>query len=119
VKKLVSLTLVTLAIVLMATSPSHARGGHGGGHGHRGFHGRPHGRVFLGLGAGFYAPFYYYRDPFWWDYAYPPVIVHHPPPVYIQKHAEGYWYYCPGAGAYYPTAPTCAEPWVPVPPRSH
>ena len=31
--------------------------------------------------------------------------------------SESYWYYCASAGAYYPTAPACPEPWVKVPPR--
>ena len=124
VKRLLALTLVIAAIALMATSPAQARGGggghggggHGGGHGHRGFHGRHHGRVFLGGGVFISS---YYWDPFWWDYAYPPPIVVQPPPVYIEKHPEGYWYYCPSARAYYPTAPTCPERWLAVSPRAH
>ena len=35
-----------------------------------------------------------------------------------QQPPESYWYYCPGAKAYYPTAPACPEPWIKVPPRS-
>jgi hypothetical protein len=35
-----------------------------------------------------------------------------------QHPAESYWYYCPSARAYYPTAPACPEPWIKVPPRS-
>ena len=35
-----------------------------------------------------------------------------------QQPAESYWYYCPSARAYYPTAPACPEPWIKVPPRS-
>jgi hypothetical protein len=35
-----------------------------------------------------------------------------------QQPPESYWYYCPSARAYYPTAPTCPEPWIKVPPRS-
>ncbi|MGH7344237.1 MAG: DUF3300 domain-containing protein [Candidatus Rokuibacteriota bacterium] len=31
---------------------------------------------------------------------------------------QSYWYYCPSAGAYYPTAPSCPEPWIKVPPRA-
>jgi hypothetical protein len=26
-----------------------------------------------------------------------------------------YWYYCRSYGAYYPSVPSCPEPWVPVP----
>ena len=32
--------------------------------------------------------------------------------------AQSYWYYCPSAGAYYPTAPTCPEPWIKISPRA-
>ena len=35
-----------------------------------------------------------------------------------QQPAQSYWYYCSSARAYYPTAPTCPEPWVKVPPRA-
>ena len=31
---------------------------------------------------------------------------------------KSYWYYCASAGAYYPTAPTCPEAWIKVPPRT-
>ena len=34
-----------------------------------------------------------------------------------QRPTQSYWYYCPSASAYYPTTPTCPEPWVKVPPR--
>jgi Protein of unknown function (DUF3300) len=34
-----------------------------------------------------------------------------------QQPPESYWYYCASAGAYYPTASTCPEPWIKVPPR--
>ena len=58
--------------------------------------------------------------PYWWDdpaYYYPPTVIQPEPPVYIQQQPGGqpYWYYCPRAGAYYPNAPSCPEPWVPVP----
>src|SRR5262245_54700802 len=35
-----------------------------------------------------------------------------------QQPSQSYWYYCPNAGAYYPTTPTCPEPWIKVPPRA-
>jgi hypothetical protein len=35
-----------------------------------------------------------------------------------QQPPASYWYYCPSARAYYPTAPACPEPWIKVPPRS-
>jgi hypothetical protein len=45
-------------------------------------------------------------------YAPPPVV--EAPPVYVEP-GSGFWYYCPSAGAYYPSVPSCPEPWVPVP----
>ena len=35
-----------------------------------------------------------------------------------QQSPGSYWYYCSSARAYYPTAPTCPEPWVKVPART-
>ena len=35
-----------------------------------------------------------------------------------QQPSQSYWYYCSSAGAYYPTTPTCPEPWIKVPPRA-
>jgi len=35
-----------------------------------------------------------------------------------QEPSRAYWYYCSSAGAYYPTAPACPEPWIKVPPRA-
>jgi hypothetical protein len=63
-----------------------------------------------------------------------PVIAYHavprpayvpPPPVtYVERspyvapgHAEGLWYWCASAGAYYPYVSYCAEGWQPVTPR--
>jgi len=117
-KKLSSIALVGLAIVLAAVTPSYAAAGHGGpgfsghspgghleGHpgfeGHHAFDGRHdfdrsgHGRAFIGA-------------PFYWAPAYPDSDMHSPPP-------SSYWYYCPSYGAYYPTVPSCPEAWVPVP----
>jgi len=123
---LVSIALAVL-VALMMVAPAYAGGGQGGG-GHgggRGFSGGHHGghhhfhhrgRVFVG-----FVPFYAY--PYWWDYPqyyyYPPVDIEPEPPVYIQQQpgAQQYWYYCQSAGAYYPVAPTCPEPWIPVPAR--
>jgi uncharacterized protein DUF3300 len=34
-----------------------------------------------------------------------------------QQPAQAYWYYCSSVRAYYPTVPTCPEPWIKVPPR--
>jgi hypothetical protein len=91
-----------------------------------------HTRVVVGFGVGPFwwgGPYPFWGYPYWWDYppyvyAPPPVIVREPP-VYVQQEAPPppeppagpYWYYCPSAGAYYPSVPQCPEPWVKVPPR--
>jgi hypothetical protein len=74
-------------------------------HGHPGeFHDhRFHGRAFVGVAPFVYAPGFIYE---------PPVVA--APPEYVPG-ADGYWYYCQSAGGYYPTVPSCAEPWIPVP----
>ena len=97
-----------------------------------------HGRVVVGIGPWwdpfwpYASPYYAYGPPYWYPpyYAYPPPVVEDPP-IYIQREPAppvgqestlpaGYWYYCPSASGpgYYPSVPTCAEPWVPVAPRS-
>jgi hypothetical protein len=106
-------------------------GGHGGGHSpHGGAVGRPpvpsaprfeprrdvHGHVFIGGGPLWWGPPY----PYWvypgWAYVPPPVVLE--PPAYVEPPAPPvYWYYCPSAGAYYPSVQTCPEPWVTVAPR--
>jgi hypothetical protein len=98
--KLAFVALAALAIVLAANGPSQARGvgGHGFGvhqgfEGHHGFEGRHgfDGRHRFGFGR--VSPFYGYNG------YYP----------------QGYWYYCPSYGAYYPSVATSPEAWVPVP----
>jgi hypothetical protein len=103
-------------------------------HGVHPYRHRPRVRVFVGIGPVIPYRYWYYPPPYY-AYAPPRVIVQEPPPVYIQQSPPvyvqpppapappappepAYWYYCPSAGAYYPTAPTCPEPWVRVPPRS-
>jgi len=130
-----------LAIALLAASatPSHAwrrawsgsGGGHssggGGWHGGRGWHGGHfHGRFFVGPGFWWGAPYPYwgyygapYYDPY---YAYAPPVVQEQQ-TYVEaapapQQPKAYWYYCGSARAYYPTAPTCPEVWIKVPPRS-
>jgi hypothetical protein len=127
IRKAVALSLLTLALVLAQSVPSEAGGryhhhghrfhGHGG---HR-FHGHGHGRFFLSVG-----PAFYWGYPYW----YPPPTYYVPPPVvqesptYAQTTPapapapQAYWYYCASVEAYYPTAPSCPEPWVKVPPRT-
>jgi hypothetical protein len=119
-KKIASVALIAMVVLLIAAAPALARGGggHHGFSGHGGFHHHGgHGHVFVGVGP-FWGP---YWDPWWWDYpvyAPAPVVVQSPP-VYIQREQPTgqFWYYCVSAKAYYPSVQTCAEPWVPVPAR--
>src|SRR5262245_34587260 len=51
----------------------------------------------------------------WWYYPPAPQVIVQPAPVIVeQPPAESYWYYCPSAKAYYPTAPSCPEAWIKV-----
>ncbi len=115
-RKLASLSLLAIALLLVAATPSHAWS-HGW-----------HGRVFIGVGPAFWwgppYPYWWYPPPY---YAYsPPAVIVQQPPVYIQQQLpqapapppqQTYWYYCPSAQAYYPNVQTCSEAWVKVPPR--
>jgi Spy/CpxP family protein refolding chaperone len=73
-----------------------------------------HGRGFIGVGSFWWGtpyPYWDYPEPV---YAPPPVVLE--PPVYIQQEPPAYWYYCPSARGYYPSVPTCPEPWLRVAP---
>jgi len=119
---------------------SHSSGGWHGGHGH------VHGRVVVGVSPWWgwgVSPWWGWGWPYpawgyaWPPYAYPPYaypgpfqgpVVAQEPQTYAQtapvpapaapQQPKAYWYYCASAGAYYPTAPTCPEVWIKVPPRS-
>ena len=134
-KPIVAVALVAAAIVFASAGSSQARpngerGSAGGQAGarveaHRGFQGqsgfqgrrqfeghrefRQGGRhgVFVGAAPVFVGPAYAYGGGYNLGYAYAP-------PVYSAP-ALSHWYYCPGAGAYYPDVPSCPEPWVLVP----
>jgi hypothetical protein len=47
-------------------------------------------------------------------FIYEPPVVVAPQPQYVPG-SDGYWYYCQSAGGYYPTVPSCPEPWMAVP----
>jgi hypothetical protein len=110
-KALAFAILVAGAIVLgIAASgnamPSHGfSGGRPGGHfdgfhrfdGHRFVHN--HVRIFIA--PFFVAPFFV-----------PAPVLSSPAVVYAPP---VYWYYCRSYGTYYPSVPSCPEPWVPVP----
>ena len=123
--------LLLAAVLLLMPVPSQA-GGHGwrghGRHGHGWYgHGRPLTRVHIGF------PLWWGPGPGWWGprpawhgprpvYAPPPRVVVMEQPVYVQREPvaalpPSYWYYCESAGGYYPSVPSCPEPWVKVPPR--
>jgi hypothetical protein len=135
--------LVALASPALAGGRWHGHGyGYGYGHGYRGGWGYYGPRVVVGVGPAYYG---YWGRPYYWGPAYyPPYYVPAPvvypvyapaprvivqePPVYIEREADreaeieqqleaGSWYYCQSAGAYYPDAQSCPEPWVKVPPR--
>lgn len=102
---IVTVTLSTAPAVADPRGHDGFRGPSGDSHarhfdGHRGFDRGAHGRFFFGFGPSIYiGPAYQYV---------PPAYVYAPPPT-------AYWYYCPGAGAYYPYVQSCPEAWVPVP----
>jgi hypothetical protein len=79
------------------------------------------GHVFVGpWWWGPYAYPYWYPAPYYYP---PPPVVLESPPVYIERPPappalpQGYWHYCQSASAYYPSVPSCPEPWILVPPR--
>ncbi len=129
-KKIAIFSLIVVAAALSVAPLAEASGRrHFGGH-------RPafHSRVFIGVGPAYYwgpYPYWYYPPPPYVVYAPPPVVVREDPPVYLQQpapppapapapstsSAEGYWYYCQSAGAYYPNVSSCPEAWVKVAPR--
>jgi hypothetical protein len=114
VRKLI-LALLVLATAALAAGPAQA-------------HGR--GRIHFGVqfGAPFYGPPYY--DPFFHPFGphyYPPrvyVVPSPQPQIWIERESAepatpvpGYWYYCPGARAYYPSVGSCPGGWQRVPPQ--
>src|SRR6516162_9846567 len=128
--RVVVVSLLAVALLIVPAGPSVA-GGHGGGghgghgfHGHHGSHGHFHGHGVIVAGPFWWGPWW---DP-WWSYPpyyYQPQVIVQPAPIYTDSPAppesywsESYWYYCPSAGAYYPTVPTCPEVWIKVPPRT-
>ena len=116
-----AVSLVVVALLLIGVGSSEAGG-------RRHWHGGP--RVFVGLGFG---PAFWHPYPYWYyppPYVYaPPTVIVQQPPVYVEQSTAPpaasapaappqYWYYCQPSGAYYPTAPTCSEPWIKVPARA-
>jgi hypothetical protein len=111
-KKTLVVLLAALSVLAVTTTPgfawNHWRGG-----------------VFIGGGPYWGYPYPYYYPPPYYVYPPPPVVIEQPP-VYVEQPPApqaapaappAYWYYCPSARAYYPTAPSCPEEWVKVPER--
>lgn len=125
-RKLASISLAAVALLLAVAAPSQARS-RGGFHHHRVFHGGA--RVFIGVGPAFWwgpYPYGYYPPPYYAYYPPPTVVVQEQPPVYIQRQPgplpvpapPADWYYCASARAYYPTVQACPEAWIRVPART-
>jgi len=125
VKALVVLLVALLSLPALAgRGSSGGRSGHSGAHFSGGRHFAPGGHfvpgtrffrprnvaVFVGVGVPFFA---YYPPPFPYYYDYAPGY-YLPPAAIPQQH--GYWYFCPGANAYYPYVQQCPEGWQPVAP---
>jgi len=121
--------LLVAAVLLLMPVPSQA-----GGHGWHGHPWRGHGRYSPGFHIGIGSAFWWGARPGWWGprpvwvqpppvYVSPPRVIVAEQPVYVQREPAAalppsYWYYCERAGGYYPSVPTCPEPWVQVPPRT-
>ena len=129
--KLAVAWLMTVALWGSPGVSSAWSGGHGGFHGHRGFHGHGgfhgrhdfhrhgglHGDFGFFIGAPLFRPEPYY--PYYgYPYVYPPAVVSETQPqVYIQREPY-YWYYCPEPGGYYPYVQNCPRGWQPVVPSA-
>lgn len=111
--------LIAALLLLVLVPPGEAHGRRAGGRA----------RVVVGIGPTFWwGPSFWWGSPAWYypppAYVYPRSYVVEQPTVYVQQAPAagplepGYWYYCQSAGAYYPTAPSCPEAWVKVPPRT-
>ncbi len=102
-KRFITVSVLALAVLLIAAaSLSDAWGRHGGGRLHH-FGGRS--PVFIGVGPWWGGPPYPY---WWWDYPQP---YYYGSPV-VEQEPTASWYYCASARAYYPTVPSCPEPWI-------
>jgi hypothetical protein len=83
----------------------------------------PRHHVFVGgavfVGPNFWAPYPYWRDPWYPVYAPPPVVIEKAEPqTYVQQPAQQtYWYFCPDAKAYYPYVQQCPQGWLKVVPE--
>jgi hypothetical protein len=112
-KKLATMTVVAVLVVVAMAGPSLAQERAGAGrqagegllaasrhhHDHAGHHHGHHRRHVV------HGPVIYWSHP-----------AYVPPTTYVVP-TGGYWYYCPSAQAYYPYVTNCLEAWVAVPVR--
>jgi hypothetical protein len=107
VRKLAAVSLLAIALLLIQPSAGPPR-----------FHSHFRGHGVIVVGPSFWwDPWWYYPPPYY--YPPPPQVIVQPAPVIVEERPpQSYWYYCPSAKAYYPTAPKCPEAWIKVPPRS-
>lgn len=110
-KKVISIVLTLLFVLLAGTLTAQADRG---GRGWRGGHGGGHIGLELFLGPGLWWPYPYY------PYRQPPVIIQQSPDIYVQPQPEAeephYWYYCPEPQGYYPYVKKCPKGWMRVVP---
>jgi hypothetical protein len=114
-KRLASVALVLLTVMLTAAAPGYARE-RDGGRGERHHDGQHHHSQHHDFDRGLRRHVIWSGGPsFYFGAAYaPPPYSYEPAPVYAQAPTT-YWTFCRSAGAYYPDVTTCAEPWVAVP----
>jgi hypothetical protein len=123
--------VLLVALLVSSVAASEAAGGHSRSW-HRG-HWHGGGRVFIGVGPGWWYPYpYWYYPPAYYG---PPSVVVEEPPVYIEQQPappagaapsvssapatpQQYWYYCEPSGGYYPGVASCSEAWIKVPARA-
>ncbi len=143
-KGIVSVVLMTMALLLSTARIGHAgmrSPGGSGFHGHvivtpRGafvhrFHGQPvfrpgfhrhpfvRTRVFIAGGFWWGPPWGWGWGPAYPGYVAPPVVVQGEPPVYVQQgQPPAYWYYCPSPAGYYPYITECPAGWLTVVPQA-
>jgi len=126
-KKILGLLLAAGVLLLGSAFPSHAWGW--GWHGGGGWHGN----VVIGVGPGYWGPWWYGPGYPYYPYAYPypnypypyyggpPAAVPQEPQVYIQQpvpqaQQPTYWYYCQNPQGYYPQVQQCPGGWMTVVP---
>ena len=105
-------TVIAASVLLLAAGVAPSAQAHGwehGGWGHGG--GGPRWSIGLNFGFPLYDP---YPVPYYGYYGAP--VVYAPQPVVVAPPPSQvvYQYYCPSSSAYYPSVPTCSQPWLKV-----